>query len=127
MKKQINHVQDFHIKFEVPYKHQPEMPSKERCALRYKLLKEELEEFKDACDKEDMVEASDALVDLAYILFGSVIEFGLQDKFEEMFEEVQRSNMSKLGEDGKPVKREDGKVMKGPHFFKPNLKAILES
>ena len=64
--------------------------------------------------------------DLAYILFGTVLEHGLQDKFEAMFEEVQRSNMSKLDRNGQPIKREDGKILKGPDFFLPNLQEILE-
>jgi predicted HAD superfamily Cof-like phosphohydrolase len=63
---------------------------------------------------------------LAYVLFGSVLEFGLQDKFEALFEEVQRSNMSKLDENGRPIKREDGKILKGPNFFLPDLKGIIE-
>ena len=94
--------------------------------LRHKLLSEELGEYEEACANNDLVEISDSLVDLAYILFGTVLEHGLQDKFEAMFEEVQRSNMSKLDRNGQPIKREDGKILKGPDFFLPNLQAILQ-
>ena len=74
----------------------------------------------------DLVEISDSLVDLAYILFGTGLEHGLQDKFEAMFEEIQRSNMSKLDRNGQPIKRADGKILKGSDFFLPNLQAILQ-
>lgn len=126
MKKQIEHVRKFHEVYEIPLTNGPGMPSKERQALRYRLLAEELQEYKEACENDDLVEVSDSLVDLAYILFGTVLEHGLDNHFEEMFEEVQRSNMSKLDRNGKPIKREDGKILKGPDFFLPRLKEILE-
>ena len=74
-----------------------------------------------------IVEVADALGDMLYILCGTIIEHGMQDKIETVFEEIQRSNMSKLGDDGQPIYREDGKVLKGPNYFKPNIKDILES
>ena len=73
----------------------------------------------------DIVEIADALGDMLYILCGTILEHGLQHKIEEVFDEIQRSNMSKLGEDGQPIYREDGKVMKGPNYFKPNFEEIL--
>lgn len=80
----------------------------------------------DAAGKGDLVEVADALGDMLYILCGTILEHGLQHKIEEVFEEIQRSNMSKLGADGKPIYREDGKVLKGPSYFKPNIGEILE-
>lgn len=126
MKKQIEHVRKFHDVYDVPVINGPGMPSKERQTLRYRLLAEELKEYKEACENDDLIEVADSLVDLAYILFGTVLEHGLDSHFEEMFEEVQRSNMSKLDRNGKPIKREDGKILKGPDFFLPKLKEIIE-
>ena len=74
-----------------------------------------------------MSEVADALGDMLYILCGTIIEHGLQDKIEDVFNEIQRSNMSKLDEDGQPIFREDGKVLKGPNYFKPNISKILNS
>ena len=73
-----------------------------------------------------MIEVADALGDMMYILFGTIMKHGMQHKIVEVFEEIQRSNMSKLGEDGKPIYREDGKILKGPNYFKPNLRSILQ-
>ena len=95
--------------------------------LRFDLMKEENEEYLEAANNNDMVEVADALGDMLYILCGTIIEHGMQHKIEAVFEEIQRSNMSKLGEDGQPIYREDGKVLKGPHYFKPNIQEILES
>ena len=94
--------------------------------LRYNLMKEENEEYLEAVQNNDIVEIADALGDMLYILCGTILEHGLQNKIEEVFDEIQRSNMSKLGEDGKPIYREDGKVMKGPNYFKPNFSDILK-
>ena len=93
--------------------------------LRFNLMKEENEEYLEAVQNNDIVEIADALGDMLYILCGTILEHGLQHKIEEVFDEIQRSNMSKLGEDGKPIYREDGKVMKGPNYFKPNFSTIL--
>jgi len=95
--------------------------------LRFNLMKEENEEYLEAANNNDLVEVADALGDMLYILCGTIIEHGMQHKIEEVFDEIQRSNMSKLGEDGKPIYREDGKVLKGPNYFKPSIKEILES
>lgn len=93
--------------------------------LRFNLMKEENEEYLEAVQNNDLIEIADALGDMLYILCGTILEHGLQHKIEEVFDEIQRSNMSKLGEDGKPIYREDGKVMKGPNYFKPNFEDIL--
>ena len=90
-------------------------------------MKEENEEYLEAAKNNDMVEVADALGDMLYILCGTIIEHGMQHKIETVFEEIQRSNMSKLGGDGNPIFREDGKVLKGPNYFKPKIKQILES
>ena len=94
--------------------------------LRFNLMKEENEEYLEAVQNNDIVEIADALGDMLYILCGTILEHGLQHKIEEVFDEIQRSNMTKLGEDGKPIYREDGKVMKGPNYFKPNFSDILK-
>jgi len=94
--------------------------------LRFDLMKEENEEYLEAVQNNDIVEIADALGDMLYILCGTILEHGLQHKIEAVFDEIQRSNMSKLGADGKPIYREDGKVMKGPNYFKPNFEAILK-
>ncbi|MFS4456187.1 hypothetical protein [Maribacter sp. 2304DJ31-5] len=94
--------------------------------LRYNLMDEENSEYLEAARNNDMVEVADALGDMLYILCGTILEHGMQYKIEEVFNEIQRSNMSKLGADGKPIYREDGKVLKGPYYFKPNIAAILD-
>ena len=94
--------------------------------LRFNLMKEENEEYLEAAQNNDIVEVADALGDMLYILCGTILEHGLQHKIEEVFDEIQRSNMSKLGEDGKPIYREDGKVLKGPTYFKPSFEEILK-
>ena len=93
--------------------------------LRFELMKEENEEYLEAVQNNDIVEIADALGDMLYILCGTILEHGLQHKIEAVFDEIQRSNMSKLGEDGKPIYREDGKVMKGPNYFRPDFSKIL--
>ena len=90
-------------------------------------MKEENEEYLEAAQNNDIVEVADALGDMLYILCGTIISHGMQDKIVEVFDEIQRSNMSKLGEDGNPIYREDGKVLKGPNYFKPDIARILNS
>ena len=127
MKKQLNHVEKFHDTFGIPNEYTPKATiSNDLIDLRFKLMAEENEEYLEAAKNGDMVEVADALGDMMYILCGTILSHGMQHKIEEVFEEIQRSNMSKLGEDGKPIYRADGKVMKGPGYFKPNIKAILE-
>ncbi len=94
--------------------------------LRFNLMDEENKEYLEATENNDLVEVADALGDMLYILCGTILEHGMQHKIEEVFDEIQRSNMSKLGADGKPIYREDGKVLKGPDYFKPNIQEILE-
>ena len=91
--------------------------------LRYNLIKEELDELKKAMDNKDLLEVADALTDILYVTYGAGHAFGIN--LDKCFEEVQNSNMSKLGDDGKPIYNESGKVMKGPNYFKPNLKQYL--
>jgi predicted HAD superfamily Cof-like phosphohydrolase len=99
---------------------------KEKNLLRFNLMDEENKEYYEAANNNDLVEVADALGDMLYILCGTILEHGMQHKIEEVFEEIQRSNMSKLGADGKPIYREDGKVLKGPNYFKPNIEEILD-
>lgn len=94
--------------------------------LRFRLMEEENREYLEAARNNDLVEVADALGDMLYILCGTILEHGMHHKIEEVFEEIQRSNMSKLGADGKPLYREDGKVLKGPGYFKPDIKGILD-
>ena len=97
----------------------------EKIKLRFNLMAEENEEYFEAANNNDLIEVADALGDMLYILCGTIIEHGMQDKIEEVFDEIQKSNLSKLGENGKPIYREDGKVMKGPNYFKPDILKIL--
>ena len=127
MKKRIAAVTEFHTAFRLNMNQKPIANiGEERNMLRFNLMKEENEEYLEAAQENDLVEVADALGDMLYILCGTIIEHGMQDKIEEVFDEIQRSNMSKLGEDGKPIYREDGKVLKGPNYFKPNIAEILE-
>ncbi|THF53395.1 hypothetical protein E6C50_04110 [Flavobacterium supellecticarium] len=127
MKKQLQAVQEFHESFGLGVSSFPKADLGEQVnRLRYNLMKEENEEYLEAVQNNDLVEIADALGDMLYILCGTILEHGLQHKIEEVFDEIQRSNMSKLGEDGKPIYREDGKVMKGPNYFKPNFETILK-
>ena len=126
MKKRLQAVEQFHSAFGLGIKEEPTAdlgPEKNR--LRYELMKEENEEYLEAANTGDLIEVADALGDMLYILCGTILEHGMQHKIEEVFEAIQQSNMSKLGPDGKPIYREDGKVLKGPKYFKPDLKRIL--
>ena len=123
----INHVKTFHKAFRVAYHNEPTTAVEEDIIdLRYRLMQEENEEYLEAAKKGDLVETADALGDMLYILCGTIISHGMQYKIEEIFEEIQRSNMSKLDKDGNPIYREDGKVMKSELYFKPDIKSILE-
>ena len=127
MKKQLEAVALFHKTYGLGISNNITADlSEEKKRLRFELMKEENEEYLDAVQKNDIIEVADALGDMLYILCGTILEHGLQHKIEEVFDEIQRSNMSKLGEDGKPIYREDGKVMKGPNYFKPNFEPILK-
>ena len=122
----IGYVEKFHDSFGIANNYEPTIQlSQKDIQLRFDLLKEENEEYINAAKNGDMIEVADALGDLMYILFGTIMKHGMQHKIVEVFEEIQRSNMSKLGEDGKPIYREDGKVLKGPNYFKPDIAKIL--
>jgi predicted HAD superfamily Cof-like phosphohydrolase len=99
----------------------------EQVQLRYDLMREENEEYLEAALKKDIVKIADALGDQLYILCGTLLTHGLQNKIVEVFEEIQRSNMSKLGTDGKPIYRNDGKILKGENYFRPNIRKIFEN
>lgn len=103
---------------------EPTLRDAQTQQLRYDLIDEELEELKMAFDNDDIVEIADALTDLLYVVYGAGHAFGID--LDECFLEVHESNMSKLGEGGRPIYREDGKVLKGPDYFPPNLKEILD-
>lgn len=127
MQDKINAVKEFHESFKLGVKNTPTANLGEaKNKLRFNLMAEENEEYFEAAQNNDLVEVADALGDMLYILCGTIIEHGMQHKIEEVFNEIQRSNMSKLGADGKPIYREDGKVLKGPSYFKPNIKEILD-
>ena len=126
MNSKIKAVKDFHEAFGLGVNESPKANLGElKNKLRFNLMAEENEEYLEAANKNDLIEVADALGDMLYILCGTIIEHGMQYKIEEVFNEIQRSNMSKLGADGKPIYREDGKVMKGPNYFKPNIEGIL--
>tara|TARA_B100001971_G_C18006638_1_gene440159 strand:+ start:400 stop:768 length:369 start_codon:yes stop_codon:yes gene_type:complete len=101
----------------------PSFPDEKIVQLRYDLINEELDELSSAIKDRDIVEVADALTDLLYVVYGAGHSWGID--LDKCFAEVQRSNMSKLGKDGKPIYNEKGKVMKGPNYFKPNLKQFL--
>ena len=127
MKKQIDHVAEFHDIFQIGNESSPKVDvGSEVYMLRYNLMREENDEYLDACRQGDLVEVADALGDQLYILCGTILKHGLQHKIEEVFDEIQRSNMSKLDSNGRPIFREDGKILKGQNYFKPNIKQILE-
>ncbi len=127
MKKQIQAVETFHNAFKIENRYEPSAEIDDKIKLlRYKLMREENEEYLEAAQNGDLVEIADALGDMLYILCGTILSHGLQDKIEEVFDEIQRSNMSKLDRHGEPIYREDGKVLKSDQYFKPNIKAILD-
>ena len=127
MEKIIKNVEEFHDSFGIKNNYQPTVElTKDEITLRFNLMKEENEEYLEAALKGDLVEVADALGDQLYILCGTILKHGLQHKIEEVFEEIQRSNMSKLDSNGKPIYREDGKILKSELYFKPNIKAIIE-
>ncbi len=106
-------------------KNKPSFSSEKINQLRLSLIKEELDELKEAMNNKDLIEVADALTDILYVTYGAGHSFGVN--LDKCFDEVQRSNMSKLGKDGKPIYNESGKVMKGPGYFAPNLKQFIES
>ena len=119
----FNKVKTFMETFGQEVKTKPSFSTDKINSLRYDLIKEELEELKEAMENKDLLEVADALTDILYVTYGAGHAFGID--LDKCFEEVQSSNMSKLGEDGKPIYNELGKVMKGPKYFKPNLNKFV--
>ncbi len=117
-------VKKFMETFGQEVKSRPSFSSKKINELRYNLIKEELDEFKLALDNNDLLEVADALTDILYVAYGAGHAFGIN--LDACFEEVQNSNMSKLGNDGKPIYNDQGKVMKGPNYFKPDLSKFIK-
>lgn len=125
MENEISKVRAFHRAFGHPVAELPKYLPSDRALMRHRILQEEVSELLDASVSKNLVEVADAITDCLYILFGTAIEFGIADKLPALFAEVQRSNMSKLGADGKPIYREDGKILKGPNYTPPDLERIL--
>ncbi len=127
MKHKIDAVRLFHDSFGLGVSQTMKADlGKDKNTLRFNLMDEENKEYLEAENNNDLVEVADALGDMLYILCGTILEHGMQHKIEEVFEEIQKSNMSKLGVDGKPIYREDGKVLKGPNYFKPDIQSVLD-
>lgn len=122
----IKSVEEFHDVFKIGNSTEMKLIDERDYTLRYNLIKEENEEYLDACKNGDLVEIADALGDQLYILFGTILKHGLQHKIEEVYDEIHRSNMSKLDEQGEPIFREDGKILKSNLYFRPEIKKILD-
>jgi predicted HAD superfamily Cof-like phosphohydrolase len=120
----FNSVKKFMEVFGQEVKTKAEFPSEKIIKLRYNLIKEELDEFEEALKDKNLKEVADALTDILYVTYGAGHAFGID--LDKCFDEVQRSNMSKLGEDGKPIYNEHGKVMKGPKYFQPDLGKFIK-
>ena len=116
-------VKEFMTTFGQEVKNKAEFPNEKIVELRKKLIDEEFNELKDAINENNLIEVADALTDILVVTYGAGVAFGID--LDKCFKEVHRSNMSKLSEDGKPIYNEFGKVMKGPNYFKPNLKQYL--
>jgi predicted HAD superfamily Cof-like phosphohydrolase len=126
MKRQLTAVEEFHNKFGVENAHKPTLVDQEIGMLRFELMREENQEYLDAVTEKDLVGIADALGDQLYILCGTILKHGMQHIIEDVFEEIQASNMSKLGADGKPIYREDGKILKGENYFKPDISKFIK-
>lgn len=123
----IGAVEKFHNAFGIENNYSPKADiSLADIELRHRLMQEENDEYLEAAKNNDLVEVADALGDMLYILAGTMLKHGMQDKIEAVFQEIQRSNMSKLDENGKAIYREDGKILKSDLYFKPDIKAILD-
>ena len=126
MKEQLKAVETFNNAFGQENGKYPRPLNEHEFNLRHSLMQEENDEYLEACFKNSLVEIADALGDQLYILCGTILKHGMQHIIEDVFNEIQASNMSKLGADGKPVLREDGKILKGPGYFRPNLSKFIE-
>ena len=126
MQNQLKSVKIFHEAFGVKISNKPTLElSKDILKLRHSLMEEENNEYLKAVEEKNLIEVADALGDMLYILCGTILTHGFQKLIEDIFDEIQSSNMSKLGDDGKPIYRNDGKVLKGPNYKKPNIKKII--
>mgnify|MGYP005682356271 FL=1 len=126
MQNQLKSVKKFHQAFGVKISNKPTLElSKDILKLRHSLMQEENNEYLKAVEEKNLIEVADALGDMLYILCGTILTHGFQNLIEDIFDEIQISNMSKLGYDGKPIYRNDGKVLKGPNYKKPNIKKFL--
>lgn len=126
MNNELNQVAEFHRAFGAFMQDSPSVGIDNKLfKLRMKLLMEEFNELQEAYENQDLVEVADALGDIAYVLLGTVVAFGLKGQFTKVFNEIHCSNMSKLGIDGNPIFRDDGKVLKGPNYFRPNISKML--
>lgn len=127
MEKQLKAVEEFHNAFGQKNGKWPRNIKADEYELRHSLMQEENNEYLDACDENSLVDIADALGDKLYILCGTILKHGMQHIILDVFDEIQASNMSKLGEDGKPLLREDGKILKGPGYFKPDLSKFIKT
>ena len=126
MEKQLQAVEKFHKAFGQENGKWPRNIDVDDFELRHRLMSEENDEYLDACDEDSLVGIADALGDQLYILCGTILKHGMQDIILDVFNEIQASNMSKLDSDGKPILREDGKILKGPGYFKPDLSKFID-
>jgi predicted HAD superfamily Cof-like phosphohydrolase len=116
-------VKEFHQAFKMPDRNTPGIPDEQEQQLRQDLIDEEVEELREAIANQDIVEIADALGDIAYVVFGAALHYGID--LNAVIEEIHQSNMSKLAADGQPIYREDGKALKGPNYFPPDLAKVL--
>lgn len=127
----LKHISDRVVEWcdatDIQINEEPSTIAMERYRLRFNLMAEENVEYLEACAAEDVTEIADALGDMLYILIGTALEHGMHNHLERIFHEIHRSNMSKMGEDGKAIRREDGKILKGPNYFRPNIDQIIKS
>ena len=126
MERQLKAVAEFHRAFGQEDGKYPRLIPDSEFDLRHALMKEENDEYLEACQKNSLLDVADALGDQLYILCGTILKHGMQHIILDVFEEIQSSNMSKLGEDGKPVLSEDGKILKGPGYFRPDLEKFIK-
>ena len=125
MKKQLKSVEEFHESFKQENGKWPALLKSEEYELRHRLMEEENNEYLQACKDNSIVEIADALGDQLYILCGTILKHGLQYIIEDVFDEIHQSNMSKLDKNKQPILREDGKILKGPDYFKPDITKFL--
>lgn len=125
MKEQLKAVAEFHKAFKQKDGKWPQPLDRNDYNLRHALMEEENNEYLEACEKNSLIEIADALGDQLYILCGTILKHGMQDVIEDVFREIQASNMSKLGDNGEPLLREDGKILKGSRYFRPNLSKFI--